>query len=368
MKRTLLTALLCCLLLAGCGEPKVPAEVTVPTLAEPVITTEAPTETPTEAPTEASAETEIPETTGVPLTPEEQARLDFYTVFWELDPDETDAWLAANPEYFENGYWGIAVNRAGLADRGLDLYTKEGHQVLAVDAENRILIIRAILNNSRAVMAIAKDASRLHLCPAKELGRVGEKIGSIASRNNGVLAITGSSFVDPGGNGNGGRIAGYCMCGTDYEAGEHFGWNYARFELREDNWALVTHADGPCSAMTTDAMEFEPALLIKGEYQDPGIWTGENPRACIGQTWRKEILMLGVEGRYDDSPGCSVLECARLMKSYGGTNAINADGGTTAIVWYLGQPIMRCSNRGTPDGRYLPNAWVYTAETEADAD
>ena len=376
MRRILSIMLLCCLLLAGCSDPEVP-ETTAPSTAEPVVTTvetaapetESVTELPetTEAPTEAPTETESPETTEAPLTPEEQARLDFYDLFWELDPDQTDAWLEANPEYFENGYWGISVNKAWLTDNGLDLYTTEGHQVLAIDAENRILILQARLNNSRAVMAIAKDASRLHLCPAKELGRVGEKIGSIASRNNGLLAMTGSGFVDPGGSGNGGQIAGYCMCGTDYEAGKHFGWNYARFELREDNWALVTRADGPCSQMCTDAMEFEPALLIDGEFQDPGIWTGENPRTCIGQTWRKEILMLGVEGRFSDSPGCSVMECAKLMKDYGGVNAINVDGGTTAIVWYLGKPIMRCSNLNSPDGRYLPNAWVYTAESEEDA-
>jgi exopolysaccharide biosynthesis protein len=368
-----LTVLLCCLLLAGCGASDTP-EITAPSLPEPALTTAA-TEAPapetvpateTEAATEAPAETEAeaPETTEAPLTPEEQARLDFYEVFWELDPEETDAWLEANPAYFEKGYWGISVNQAWLSDNGLDLYTTEGHQVLAIDAENRILIIRAWLNKSRTVMAIAKDPSRLHLCPSKDLGRMGEKIGSIAARNDGLLAMTGSGFLDPGGNGNGGQIAGYCMCGKDFEAGKPFGWNYARFELREDNRALVTHADGPCTDATTDAMEFEPALLIDGEYQDPGIWTGENPRTCIGQTWRKEILMLGVEGRFSDSPGCSVLECAKLMKAYGGENAINVDGGTTAIVWYRGQPIMRCSNLNSPDGRYLPNAWVYTAQSE----
>ena len=377
MKRWILAALLSCLLLSGCADTVEPVQVTAPTIREPAGTTAAARtteETPapetvseTAAPTELPTETEAPETTERPLTPEEQERLDFYELFWERDPDETDAWLEANPEYFENRYWGVFADKSGLSDEGLDLYTREGHQVLAIDAENRILIIRAWLAGSRAVMAIAKDSSRLHLCPSKDLGTSGEKIASIASRNDGVLAMTGSGFLDPGGNGNGGQIAGYCMCGTDYERGTHFGWNYARFELREDNWALVAHADGPCSQMTTDAMEFEPALLIDGEYQDPGIWTGENPRTCIGQTWRKEILMLGVEGRFADSPGCSVEECAKLMKAYGGMNAINVDGGTTAIVWYLGKPIMRCSNRNTPDGRYLPNAWVYT-RTGEDAD
>ena len=221
-----------------------------------------------------------------------------------------------------------------------------------------MLILRVWPGGSRGVLAIARDSSRLHLCAAEKLGSMGERIGSIARRNNGLLAMTGSGFLDPDGNGNGGQIAGACRCGGE-DYGRPFGWNYARFELLENDWAIVSHADGPCAKLTTDAMEFEPALLVEGELQDPGIWTGENPRTCIGQTWRKEILMVGVEGRFADSPGCSVLDVAKLMQSYGCMNAINVDGGTTAIVWYRGQPIMRCSNRNTPDGRYLPNAWVY---------
>ena len=42
--------------------------------------------------------------------------------------------------------------------------------------------------------------------------------------------------------------------------------------------------------------------------------------------------------------------------------AMNCDGGTTAILWYRGEPIIRCSNTRTPEGRYLPNAWVYVGK------
>lgn len=380
MTRKLFAVLLCCALtaalFAGCGG-KNNTEVTEQTVTTPapVLTeaetfapvTEAPTtELPTEpATTEAETEPVTTEAETEPVTTEaetepqeDEDRNAFYETFWELDPETTDAWLAEHPDVFAEGYAGIAVNEAWLTDKGLDLETVYGHQVLAIDAKEGILIIRVWLNKSRGVMAIAKDPSRLHLCAAEHIGSMGEKIDSIARRNNGVLAMTGSGFLDPNGAGNGGQIAGYCMCdGKSY--GKPMGWNYARFELKENNWALVSHADGPATQYTTDCMEFEPALLIDGDLQDPGIWTGENPRACIGQTGKGEILMMAVEGRFTDSPGCSVLECAKVMQQYGGKNAINVDGGTTAIMWYRGQPIIRCSNRNTPDGRYLPNAWVY---------
>ena len=368
MKR-LLAILLCCLLtvglLGGCGGEKT-ADTEAPvttTAATEAPTTEAPeTEAPTtEVPTTELPTTEAPETETVPETteaPEDPDRNAFYETFHELDPEQTDAWLEANPDVFADGYAGIAVNEAWLTDSGLDLYTRNGHQVLAIDAANGILILRIWPAGSRGVMAIAKDPSRLHLCAAEHLGSVGEKIGSIAGRNNGLLAMTGSGFIDPNGGGNGGQLAGWCMCGGK-TYGRPMGYNYARFELHSDDEAVIRRAYGAADAETTDAMEFEPALLIDGIIQDPGIWTGENPRAAIGQTWTGEILMVGVEGRFNDSPGCSVREVAKLMQQYGGRNAINVDGGTTAILWYRGQVIMRCSNRSTPDGRYLPNAWVY---------
>lgn len=386
MYRKVLSAALCCALLAaalaGCSGKRAedPAlNYPTPTILQtdaPELSS-APTEAPTAVPTteaeEPTAEptTEAPETTGlestepvtteVELTPEEIERNAFYDAFWELDREETEAWLAAHPKLLENGYFGILADESGLGQDGLDLRTTQGHQVLALDAVHGVLIIRAYLNHSRTVLAIAQDPSKLHLCPSKNIGVMGEKITSIAPRNGAILAMTGSGFDDPGGNGNGGRMAGWCMCdGTSY--GRPFGWNYYRFQLLENNYAFVVHADGPAARHTTDAMEFVPALIIDGVLQDPGDWTGNQPRAGIGQNGRGEILMCGVEGRYNDSPGCSVALVGKLMKQYGGVNAMNVDGGTTAIVWYRGKVIMRCSNPRTPDGRYLPNAWVYKAE------
>ena len=34
-------------------------------------------------------------------------------------------------------------------------------------------------------------------------------------------------------------------------------------------------------------------------------------------------------------------------------------GGTSAILWYDGEYVTRCSNTALPEGRTLPNAFVY---------
>ena len=359
MERKLIILLLVCALVcavfAGCGK-LTPAQAG--STGAPEQANSAPNTVPDPTvPDPTAPEPSEPEPTE-PEEPVDPARESFYHFFWELDPETTDAWLAEHPEYFENGYDGISVNEAWLGDKGLDLYTVQGHQVLAIDTAERVLIVRATVGGSRATMAIAKDPSRLHLYASNRMGVVGQKVGDIASSHNGLIALTGSGFIDADFAGNGGQVAGWCRCaGKDY--GSHMGsWCY-RFEMHENNWATLSRATSSVADDVTDAMEFEPALLIQGKLQDPTIWTGENPRACLGQTRRGEILMFVVEGRLPGSPGCSVVDCAKFMQQYDGWTALNMDGGTTAILWYRGQPITRCSNTNTPDGRYLPNAWVY---------
>ena len=76
--------------------------------------------------------------------------------------------------------------------------------------------------------------------------------------------MTGSGFIDPGGTGNGGTLAGYAMCnGKSY--GSHMGYGYKRLELHKDNRIYIRDSDSSVSPDTTDAVEFSPAMIIDGE-------------------------------------------------------------------------------------------------------
>ena len=68
---------------------------------------------------------------------------------------------------------------------------------------------------------------------------------------------------------------------------------------------------------------------------------------------------LVIEGRLLDSRGVSVDECSAILERHGCMQAMNLDGGTSAILWYDGESVTRCSNPALPDGRQLPNAFVY---------
>lgn len=291
----------------------------------------------------------------------------FFERFYELDEKSTRAYAKDHPEVIENGWDKFWVHEAGLDDDGTDIYTKQGDQVLAIDAENGLMVIRVTGSTYQGVLVIGKDASRLKCAPSSQWGASGEWIGDIAENNNGLVAMTGSGFGDAAGVAEGSDQAGAAMCSgeTYYDAyGAHYRGG-KRIELRDDNRFYIVDSYMDFSEDCTDAVEFTPALIIDGVNVagEDYTYTAMNPRACIGQTKDESILMLGIEGRKVDSLGCNAVECADILERYGAYQAMNLDGGTSAGVWYEGEYIMRCSNGNLiPEGRRLPNAWVYCAD------
>lgn len=286
---------------------------------------------------------------------------EFYALFWEIDRDSMEAYLAEHPEALSDGWERLYINEAGLDDGGTSIQTTMGEQVLAIDVPNRILLVRVTGSGYRGVLAVAKDPSRLSVKNSANLGESGQTAGQIAEANGGVLAMTGSAFIDEGGVGNGGTLNGYAMS-DGVGQGDHLGWSYKRIELREDNYFYIVDASAEVNPSTTDAVEFTPAIIVDGVRLNTWGWDSLNPRAVIGQSDKGEILMLVIEGRLLDSLGVSVDECGAILERHNCMQAMNLDGGTSAILWYDGEYVTRCSNTALPEGRTLPNAFVYTGE------
>lgn len=308
-------------------------------------------------PTEPSSETE-------PLDPD-TAEDRFYELFWELNRTSFEEYLDTHPETLANGWDHIYINEAGIYDEGTSIYTTMGEQVLAIDAENQILLVRVAGskagNGYQGVLAIAKDPAQLRCGPSEGIGSYGQTLEDLVEGNNGILGIAGSGFYDPGGNGSGGIIAGYAMCeGQSY--GVHYTEaGYKRIELTQDNKMYIIDSFEDVASDVTDAVEFSPALIVDGELVVGGFynWSGINPRAAIGQSEKGEILMLVIEGRMPGrSIGTDVEECANILKRHKGYTAMNLDGGTSAVMWYNGEYVTKCSNTNI-ESRQLPNAWVY---------
>jgi exopolysaccharide biosynthesis protein len=106
-------------------------------------------------------------------------------------------------------------------------------------------------------------------------------------------------------------------------------------------------------------VEFLPALIVNGESVVDGTFgMGIQPRAAIGQAKNGDILMLVVDGRQIGySLGCTVEDCKDIMLRYKGYQAMNLDGGSSAVMWYNGNYITSSSSV-TGIGRYMPDAFI----------
>ena len=298
---------------------------------------------------------------------EEQSEQEqFYSCFYQLDRDSMEAYVRVHPEVLEQGWSGIDIDAAGLTDSGTELYTTQGDPVLALDAQNGILLIRVVLdgdgNNSRGILAICKDTSRLRLCAASTLPDFGETVGDICEENGGLLAVTGSAFWDDGSS-DGGIISGLAICSGTSLGTAMGAAGDKRLELRQDDRMYVVDSADPVGEGTRDTCEFGPAVIVDGKnVAESSSWNTPQPRAVIGQSDRLETMMVVIEGRLTDSMGCGIAPIAEKLLEYGCVQAMNLDGGTSAILYYKGAYITRCSNTALPEGRKLPTAWVYGYE------
>ena len=301
--------------------------------------------------------------TEAPQPVEDDPEASFQMAFPMLNYATFQRYLAEHPETLADGWEHIRINEAGFDDDGTSIETKQGDQVLAIDAEYGILLVRVTGEGYRGVLAVCRYPELLRLEMAADPGAEGELAGNIASDHGGILAMTANGFLDPNGEGDGSQLAGWCMSNGEGH-GTHFaGEAYQRIELSENglNCRIVPASDSVGEG-TYSAAEFMPALIRDGEKLENQDWTGEQPRACFG-AGDQGIYMLVIEGRYPDEGirGTSVNTCADILLAYGCRNAINMDGGSSAILWYDGEYVTQSSSvtlRYT-GGRPLPNAWVY---------
>ena len=301
--------------------------------------------------------------TEAPQPVEDDPEASFQMAFPMLDYASFQRYLAEHPETLADGWEHIRINEAGLDDAGTSIETKQGDQVLAIDAEYGILLVRVTGEGYRGVLAVCRYPELLRLEMAADPGAEGELAGNIASDHGGILAMNANGFLDPNGGGDGSQLAGWCMSnGEGY--GTHFaGEAYQRIELSENGLdCRIVPASDPVGEGTYSAAEFMPALIRDGKKLENQDWTGEQPRACFG-AGDQGIYMLVIEGRYPDKGirGTSVNTCADILLAYGCRNAINMDGGSSAILWYDGEYITQSSSVTLryAGGRPLPNAWVY---------
>ncbi|MCX7615341.1 MAG: phosphodiester glycosidase family protein [Clostridiales bacterium] len=295
--------------------------------------------------------------------PWEKEKSKFAQIYSEMDQQSFNDYVDHHFDEVINNREYLVIDKAGLNDGGTSIKTVYGDQVLAIDTENAISIIKIKGDGYVGRLAIFKDPSRVGVGLSKNFGEKGATVGEIADDNKAVLAINASGFYDPNGKGNGGNAYGLVISDGKILK-KALGYSFKTIGLDSRNRLFVGNYNS--LSLFRDAVEFKPALIVDGNVLVSGSagW-GIQPRTAIGQTKSGETLFLVVDGRAPGySIGCTVGELAQILKRYGAYQACNLDGGSSSLLYYNGRGISKPSAGNKINGRNVPNAFVVYSRTK----
>lgn len=287
---------------------------------------------------------------------ESQESKDFYKKYWELDTDSVRAYLEKEKNPDKQGFDSIQIEDF---EERLKLKTVNGDSLLVLDTANNLMILGVKGDGYVGKLAIVKAADQVELVKSKSLGSFGQEAGSFGKDLDALLVINASGFTDVDGVGTGGEVKGSLIVdGVEY--GYHasdYGWKFCG--MKKDNRMYIS--DYPYNTVSDYrwGVEFLPALVVNGESVVDGTFgMGIQPRASIGQTRDGDFLMLIIDGRQVGySLGCTVEDCKNILMDYKAYQAMNLDGGSSAVMWYNGDYITKSSSV-TGIGRYMPDALI----------
>ena len=317
------------------------------------------TPVPTEEP-KPSATAELPKETPTVNVEEEE----FYKKYWELDTDSVHTYFEQHPEKVADGYDSIYVDNM---NGSLELYTVNGDPVRILDTENNILILKVSGDGFQGKLAIVKNPKQLKLVQANNLGSVGQQLYDLAEDNGALLAMNASGFIDEGGHGNGGTIVGSLILDGKEYGDPEYGSSFKFFGFKQDYRMYISNYSDIDRSEYLWGIQFFPALVVDGRSVVDGTYgMGIQPRATFGQARNGDVLMLVIDGRQPGhSLGCTVADCTNILMEYDAYQAMNLDGGSTALMWYNGDNITSTSSPND-DGRYLPDCFVVLPASEVE--
>ena len=246
-----------------------------------------------------------------------------------------------------------------IEDPEFDIKTIHGDRVYAINVPEQILIINLKTAEYNGMLAISKQPENTILGKNTNKKR-GSTVTELCEQYNAILGINASGFYDPNGRG-----AGNTPVGLVLSQGELSGTRmYDRYQIAgmDLNHNFVAGYDLDLNNMR-DAIQFYPILISENKnLADGSFGMGIQPRSCIGQNLRGDMMFLIIDGRQiGHSIGITVPECAEILMRYDCYIAMNMDGGSSASMTYKGKMITRTSSPKS-DGRNLPDAWLVLSE------
>ena len=257
---------------------------------------------------------------------------------------------------------------------------ESGARIAYQDETVTVTMERVVVGDSTFNVARIKiaHASQLRTGLANEKGTRTNKISTMAANHNAIVAIGGDYFSD--------AKNGYVV--RQYNVYRKSPKSVYDMLLIDDqgNFHIILQSDPDelQALLATEgltfpnAFHFGPAMIKDGVlletaqyYIDNGnkynIRNTSEPRCAIGQLGELEYMFVVVDGRRDDSDGCSVAELAQWMYEQGCIHAYNLDGGNSALMWFGGANFSDKTVKGersVSDIIYIATAIAPEAEEE----
>lgn len=235
---------------------------------------------------------------------------------------------------------------------------KFGNTVFVNDLEENIVILEIKNSNFTGKLVLVDDPSRVFLGATDYKGSRGEFICDYLEKENAVVGVNASGFVDKGGVSLGGEITGQCIFQGEYWGSYDSLYTLVGFD--KNDRLVVGGIEDWDEYNIRDGMQYRPTLILDGKkvVEDSAGW-GLQPRTVIGQCKNGVVLLLVIDGRQVGySIGATMEDCADILLQYGAVTAGACDGGSSSVIGYDGEVINKPSARDMPTGRYLPNAWL----------
>lgn len=293
---------------------------------------------------------------------EEETNNDFYTKMNYIDKQSLEDYLNNNTEELNNGYEKIFIDKVDLLNTPTGIKTTLGHDILAVDSLNGIIIVGIDIpfdgGTSKAKLAIINNPSQLDMSLVKDLS-YWENLESHVYETQAVLAINASNYTwnDIG---DYGVLYGAIKYHGDIERKTVENSNVSGFS--ESGTLLV----GDSIDNLYNAFETSPILIKNGE----DVYTGSieqnqitprNALSAIGQTKDGKTLMLVASGGvYGSNLGVTPSELSEILKQYDAYNAVCLSGGSRTMMYWNGRYVTEAVGY-SENGVRLPNAIVVKA-------
>lgn len=231
-------------------------------------------------------------------------------------------------------------------------------------AKYKIIPIKG--NGYNGTLVAIYEPKNIELVLASTYGYSGQTLDIIAKNNNALVAMNASGFLDEGGVGNGGQVAGIVI--KDSKVINNI-YNYSHgggiIGFNSEGVLMLTHKSAyeAVSDGMVDGVQFGPFLVVNGEASNisGNGGMGIHPRTAIAQRKDGIVLFLTIDGRQPGySIGASITEVTKILLRYGAYNAANLDGGASTTLAINGniynKPCGLLNGNFVP--RNLPNAWI----------